>query len=64
MHCSIDKLTLEDLVGQVLCPDISSKDDPESVVKMLREQKPGGIFVTHMSRDMVKYYTDVANEVS
>lgn len=64
MHCSIDKLTLEDLVGQVLCPDISSKDDPESVVKMLREQKPGGIFVTHMSREMVKYYTDVANEVS
>ena len=64
MNISLNDLSLEDLVGQVLCPDISSKDDPESVVKMLREQKPGGIFVTHMSREMVKYYTDVANEVS
>ena len=64
MEFHLNDLALEDLVGQVLCPDISSKDDPESVVKMLREQKPGGIFVTHMSREMVKYYTDVANEVS
>lgn len=64
MEFHLNDLSLEDLVGQVLCPDISSKDDPESVVKMLREQKPGGIFVTHMSREMVKYYTDVANEVS
>ena len=64
MNVSLNDLTLDDLVGQVLCPSISSKDDPKTVLKMLQEQKPGGIFVTHMTKEMVKFYTDAANQAS
>ena len=62
MKFDINSLSVEDLVGQVLCPSISAKDDPAEVEKMLMEKKPGGFFVTHMSKEMIKRYTDVAKK--
>ena len=64
MKFDINSLSVEDLVGQVLCPSISAKDDPAEVEKMLMEKKPGGFFVTHMSKEMIKRYTDVVNKYS
>ncbi len=64
MKFDISKLDIEDLVGQVLCPSISRKSDPEKVEKMFREEKPGAFFVTHMSKEEIKHYTDIANKYS
>ncbi len=64
MKFDINQLSVEDLVGQVLCPQISSNTDPAKIEKMLMEDKPGGFFVTHMSKEMIKHYTDIANKYS
>ena len=33
----LDELSLEDLVGQVLCYDISDKDDPAEIEKIIQK---------------------------
>lgn len=58
----LDKLSLEDLVGQVLCYDIYDSDDPKEVEKIIRRIKPGGIFITGMSPEKIKLYTDMVNK--
>lgn len=58
----LDGLTTEDLVGQVLCYDIYDKDDPAQVEKIVREIRPGGIFVTGMSAEKIKMYRDMVNK--
>ena len=60
----IDSMSLEDLVGQVLCFDISPKDDPEEVIKIINRIKPGGIFLTAMNKERIALYTDAANKVT
>lgn len=64
MNFDIDSLTIEELVGQVLCPSFSGKSDPEEVERVLREDKPGGFFVTHISEETLKKYTGIANKYS
>jgi beta-N-acetylhexosaminidase len=58
----IDNLSLEDLVGQVLCYQIPTKANPKEVEEMVKRVKPGGIFLTNMERDQVKLYTDMVNK--
>lgn len=58
----LQELTLEDLVGQVLCYDIYDKDDPTEVEKIVSRIKPGGIFVTGMTPEKIKMYTDIVNK--
>lgn len=58
----INGLSLEDLVGQLLCYDIYDKDYPEEVEKIISKIKPGGIFVTGMSGAKIKMYTDMVNK--
>lgn len=57
-------LTIDELCGQLLCLDIYEKDDPAEVEKIISRIKPGGIFVTAMSADKIKLYSDMANKFS
>ncbi|MBR5518218.1 MAG: hypothetical protein IKV86_04240 [Clostridia bacterium] len=62
MSFNIDALSLEDLAGQVLCPDIYPTDDPAEVEKMIKKSKPGGLFMIGMTKEQIKMYTDMANK--
>ena len=57
-------LTLEELCGQLLCLDVYEKDDPAEVEKVISRIKPGGIFVSSMSAEKIKLYTNMANKYS
>lgn len=57
-------LTFEELCGQLLCLDVYEKDDPAEVEKVISRIKPGGIFVSSMSAEKIKLYTDMANKYS
>ena len=58
----LQRLSTADLVGQVLCYDIYDKDDPIEVEKIVSKIKPGGIFVTGMTPEKIKMYTDMVNK--
>ncbi len=58
----LKELTIEELVGQVLCYDIYDKDDPKEVEKIISKIKPGGIFLTDMSPEKIRLYTDIVNK--
>lgn len=58
----LNKLTLKDVCGQLLCYDIYEKDDPEEVEEIIKRIKPGGIFVSNMSAEKIKLYTDMVNK--
>ena len=58
----LNKLTLEDVCGQLLCYDIYERDDPEEVEEVIKRVKPGGIFVSNMSAEKIKLYSDMANK--
>ena len=58
----LEKLSLEDLVGQVLCYDISDNDDPKEVEEIIKNIRPGGIFITHMTAEKIKMYTEMVNK--
>ena len=60
----IEKLSVEELVGQLLCFDFYGKDDPKEIERILRDIKPGGIFLQQMTAEQVKTYTQIANTYS
>lgn len=55
-------LSDEDLVGQVLSYDIYDYDDPQKVEKIIREIRPGAIYLSQMTYEKIKMYTDMANK--
>lgn len=57
----VDQLSLEDLAGQVLCYDISWKDDVKEVEKVLRKIRPGGLFLTNTTKERISEYTKIVN---
>lgn len=58
----IDSLSLEDLVGQVLCYDIYPKNTPEEIEEVFKKIRPGGIFLTGMNKELIAKYTEIANK--
>ena len=54
----LDSLSLEDLVGQVLCYDIYDKDDPKEVEEVIKKIRPGGLFFSSMSTEKIKLIID------
>ena len=58
----LENLSLEDLVGQVLCYDIYDKDDPKEVEEVIKKIRPGGLFFSSMSTEKIKAYTKMANK--
>ena len=57
----LNGLSLEDMVGQLLCYDIYPKDDPCEVEKVLAKIRPGGLFLTGMTGEQIAAYTEMAN---
>ena len=58
----LNEMTVEEICGQLLCYDIYEKDDPEEVEEVIKRIKPGGIFVSNMSAEKIKLYTDMVNK--
>lgn len=58
----MNKLTLEDMIGQTLCYDIYAHDNPEEVEEIFKKIRPGGIFLVGMTVEQIKMYTDMANK--
>ena len=60
----ISRLSDEELCGQLLCPDLTTYHcDDEKIKKLIRDTRPGGIFVHGMPVDKIKEYANYANEV-
>ncbi|MBR2375530.1 MAG: glycoside hydrolase family 3 protein [Clostridia bacterium] len=61
----IDSLSVEEMVGQILCYDIYDKDDEKEVEAILRKIKPGGIFIgSPMTQEKIARYVAIVNEVT
>ena len=60
----VEELSLEELVGQLLCYDIYDKDDPKEVEENLKRVRAGGIFIKSMSPEKIKAYTKMAQKYS
>lgn len=58
----LQKLSTEELVGQLLCYEITDKDDPSEVEKLVKRTKPGGLFLMRMTAEKIKMYTDMVNK--
>lgn len=58
----LNEMTVEEICGQLLCYDIYEKDDPKEVEEVIKHIKPGGIFVSNMSAEKIKLYTDMVNK--
>ena len=58
----LENLDIDDLCGQLLCYDISGKNDPKEIEEIFRKTRPGGIFVAGLKPEQIKYYTNVANK--
>ena len=57
-------LELEDLVGQTLCYDVYDHDDPKEIEEIFKKIRPGGLFLTNMTGEKIKMYTELANKYS
>lgn len=57
-------LELEDLVGQTLCYDVYDHDDPKEIEEIFKKIRPGGLFLTNMTGEKIKMYTEMANKYS
>ncbi len=60
----VNDMSLEELAGQVLCYDISPKDNPDEVIEVINKIKPGGIFLTGMNKERISLYIDAVNRVT
>ena len=62
MEKLLASMELEDLCGQLLCYELTPKDDPEVIDKLFQKIRPGGIFVANMTAEQIKLFTDIANK--
>ncbi len=60
----LSELSDEELCGQMLCYDVYNTDNPVEVEKILKEIKPGGLFLCGMNEVQIKEYTAMANKYS
>ena len=60
----VEKLTLDELIGQLMCVNISASLTPEKFEEYCKERKPGGIFVMRRPGDEVKQFLEIANRHS
>ncbi len=58
----IKSLTLEEKIGQLLCVEINKNKDPSLVEEYIKKVRPGGIFVVGMTKEQIKFYTDMVNK--
>lgn len=59
----LDKLSVEELCGQILCFDTSVIKEDERVLELIKQNKPGGLYVCGKTKAQIKKYADYANSV-
>lgn len=57
----VDSLSLDELIGQMLCFDLGKKSD-EEVLKIVRETKAGAFFMTNNPAERLARVTKIMNE--
>lgn len=60
----VANLTVDELIGQLMCVSISAKLTPEQFEEYCKERKPGGIFVMRRTGDEIKTFLEIANRYS
>lgn len=60
----VKKLTLDELIGQLMCVNISLKEDPQLFEEYCKVRKPGSIFLNGHTGSSIKTFTEIANRYS
>ena len=60
----VSKLTLDELIGQLMCVSISPKADPEKIEEYCRKWKPGSIFMNGHTGESIWKFLEIANRYS
>ncbi|MBR1970650.1 MAG: glycoside hydrolase family 3 protein [Clostridia bacterium] len=58
----VEKMTLDELCGQTLCYFVPGAEIDENFEKIVKETKPGGIFISNACADKIKLVTDKVNK--
>lgn len=58
----IESMSLDELVGQLLCYQYAPKWTDEEFAEIVRRTKPGGLFFNGTTADVVKRVVDIANK--
>ena len=58
----VDKMSVVELVGQVMCLGNPHKKSYEEFREFCSKRKPGGFYVADLEKDVVKEYIKIANE--
>ena len=64
MTQDVKKMSIDELVGQLLCYEIPPKMTAEKFEEYAKATKPGGIFVHDIGAEDIKVFTDIANKYS
>ena len=57
-------LSLDELIGQLMCVNISASTTPESFEEYCKRRKPGGIFALRRTGEEMKTFLEIANRYS
>ena len=57
----IDGLSTDELIGQLMCVNISASTTPEFFEEYCQRRKPGSIFVMRRTGEEVKTFLEIAN---
>ena len=60
----IDNLSPDELIGQLMCVNISASTTPESFEAYCQRRKPGSIFIMRRTGEDVKTFLEIANKYS
>ena len=60
----VNKLTLDELIGQLMCVNISASMTPPQFEEYCKERKPGGIFAMRRTGEEMKIFLEIANRYS
>lgn len=61
----IDDLSIEELIGQMMCLPVGEGYDPKKVEEKFKKYKPGSIFVEFKNpANLTKLYSEMANRIS
>ncbi len=58
----VEEMSLDDLIGQVLCYQFKDDDDLVEFEEFVKKIKPGGIFLNGVSNERIQTYVDIVNK--
>ncbi len=60
----LENLTDKELLGQLLCLEISGCKDRDEIISIIKENKPGAIYVNNFESKEIKEITEIVNSVT